>query len=256
MLVSPGDLIPVTSDATQIPWTRRKSQILNYLRRGAIDFSTLVYDTKVGDISPVSSYYNPERISIKELNTKFAKTSDTTEPMDSIRIGGESVALPWILIYPDHNLDKAKVREERTLRWVMTNDETVDPVTCHRPASKVPNATSSPTNANANLLDDDLDYENGFLPAAPEDSDSFGALPAMEAVASAQASTAGNKRKSSWSSNRAVERKVGRTETDEKCVAKLLPPTHHLSLSGSRVAKPCRVRAANTATHASGVRQI
>ena len=71
MLVTQGDLIPVLAEATAIPWTRRKSQILNYLRRGPVDFDTLVYDTNVGDIAAISTYFNPERITVSDLNSKF-----------------------------------------------------------------------------------------------------------------------------------------------------------------------------------------
>jgi hypothetical protein len=45
-------------------------QILNYLHRGPVDFSTLVYDTNVGDISPLSIYFNPDRISVQDLNSR------------------------------------------------------------------------------------------------------------------------------------------------------------------------------------------
>ena len=38
MLVKSGDLIPVKAEAAHIPWTRRKSQVLNYLHRGDVDF--------------------------------------------------------------------------------------------------------------------------------------------------------------------------------------------------------------------------
>ena len=61
MLERPGDLIPVTPQATSIPWTKRRSQILKFLHRGPVTFKTLVYDTNVGDISPLSAYFNPDR---------------------------------------------------------------------------------------------------------------------------------------------------------------------------------------------------
>ena len=107
MLERPGDLIPILPEAAQLPWTRRRSQvravehgnctwkgyrervlpenvlpmhdltvltfffqILNFLHRGPVTFSTLVYDTNVGDISTLSCYFNQERISVEELNSK------------------------------------------------------------------------------------------------------------------------------------------------------------------------------------------
>merc|ERR1712033_155885 len=71
MLERPGDLIPVLPNATSIPWTRRRSQILNFLHRGPVTFQTLVYDTNVGDISALATYFNPDRISERELNLRF-----------------------------------------------------------------------------------------------------------------------------------------------------------------------------------------
>ncbi len=38
MLVRSGDLIPVKAEAARIPWTKRKSHVLNHLHRGPVDF--------------------------------------------------------------------------------------------------------------------------------------------------------------------------------------------------------------------------
>ena len=51
-------------------YPRRRSQILNYLHRGPVTFNTLVYDTNVGDISALATYFNPDRISERELNLR------------------------------------------------------------------------------------------------------------------------------------------------------------------------------------------
>merc|ERR1712033_9420 len=37
----------------------------------SVTFQTLVYDTNVGDISPLATYFNPDRISERELNLRF-----------------------------------------------------------------------------------------------------------------------------------------------------------------------------------------
>ena len=50
MLIESGDLIPVIPEAVEIPWTKRKSEVLNFLHRGWVTFATFVYDTNVGDI--------------------------------------------------------------------------------------------------------------------------------------------------------------------------------------------------------------
>jgi len=104
MLETPGDLIPVIPAASGIPWSRRRSQILSYLQRGPVKFTTLVYDTNVGDITPISSYFNPERISVKELNSKFGQYPNNhgTHPIGEKRIGHKSIVKPRLLLYPQH----------------------------------------------------------------------------------------------------------------------------------------------------------
>jgi hypothetical protein len=103
MLINPGDLIPVQAAATAIPWSHRRSQILNLLHRGPVCFTTLVYDTNVGDISPVSTYFNPERISEAELNTRFGHcpSSGLVAPLNTAESRGG--VQPRLLLYPRHN---------------------------------------------------------------------------------------------------------------------------------------------------------
>jgi len=139
MLERPGDLIPVKPTAATIPWTRRRSQILNFLHRGPVTFSTLVYDTNVGDISSLASYFNEERISVDELNSRFGHNpfgGETNLLDDAPKIGNESVVMPRLLLYPerlgptqetegkDHaaELDsvQTQVTVQRTLDWVMS----------------------------------------------------------------------------------------------------------------------------------------
>jgi len=101
MLGRPGDLIPVLPEAAEISWTRRRSQILNYLHRGPVNFSTMVYDTNVGDISSLACYFNKERISVDELNNRFGhypgEDDVVKEPM---MIGKEVITMPRLLLYP------------------------------------------------------------------------------------------------------------------------------------------------------------
>jgi len=79
MLEKTGDLIPVRHEAVNIPWTKRKSQVLNFIHRGTVRFETQVYDTNVGDISPLSSYFNPQRWTVRDLNEKFGIQTQTPE---------------------------------------------------------------------------------------------------------------------------------------------------------------------------------
>jgi len=123
MLERPGDLIPVQPNATSIPWTRRRSQILNFLHRGPVTFSTLVYDTNVGDISALATYFNPDRISERELNLRFGHYPTSGEKHASPqKAGTEAVVKPRLLLYPDHNLNSSQVKVQRTLNWVLSQD--------------------------------------------------------------------------------------------------------------------------------------
>ena len=119
MLERPGDLIPVLPNAISIPWTRRRSQILNFLHRGPVTFETLVYDTNVGDISALATYFNPDRISERELNLRFGHypTSGTEKHASPRKIGagGESIVMPRLLLYPDHNLNSSQVIDSRII---------------------------------------------------------------------------------------------------------------------------------------------
>lgn len=125
MLITPGDLIPVQASATTIPWTRRKSQVLNYLHRGPVTFSTLVYDTNVGDISALSTYFNPERVSVKDLNSRFGQypSSGDNSRDDNVKVGCENVLKPRLLLYPEHNLNHSQVKVQRTLKWVLSHQD-------------------------------------------------------------------------------------------------------------------------------------
>jgi len=140
MLERPGDLIPVKATAANIPWTRRRSQILNFLHRGPVSFSTLVYDTNVGDISSLASYFNEERISVDELNSRFGHNpfgGETNLLDDAPKIGNESVVMPRLLLYPERSAGpgmgeggnyapsdtdsfQTQVTVQRTLDWVMS----------------------------------------------------------------------------------------------------------------------------------------
>jgi len=145
MLITPGDLIPVLPTATTIPWTRRKSQILNFLHRGPVTFSTLVYDTNVGDISALSTYFNPERISVKDLNSRFGQypSSGETGRDENVKVGSESVLKPRLLLYPEHNLNHSQVKVQRTLKWVLSHQES-NQVDFSRPPSSAELHNRSP----------------------------------------------------------------------------------------------------------------
>ena len=133
MLERPGDLIPVLPNATSIPWTRRRSQILNFLHRGPVTFSTLVYDTNVGDIAAISTYFNPERITVSDLNSKFGGGGGNGKPWEN---GTRDMSKPRLLIYPEQpkgrvgnigEIPNQSVKAQRTLNWVLSNQDTLTP---------------------------------------------------------------------------------------------------------------------------------
>ena len=113
MLERPGDLIPVLPNATAIPWTRRRSQILNFLHRGPVTFSTLVYDTNVGDISALATYFNPDRISERELNLRFGHYPTSGEKHASPAKNNDPIVKPRLLLYPDHKLNANQAQVNR-----------------------------------------------------------------------------------------------------------------------------------------------
>jgi len=123
MLERPGDLIPVTENATTIPWTKRRSQILNYLHRGPVNFNTLVYDTNVGDISSLATYFNPDRISERELNLRFGNFPASCNGEDQESPQKVEGVKPRLLLYPDHNLNPHQVKAQRTLNWVLASQD-------------------------------------------------------------------------------------------------------------------------------------
>jgi len=145
MLISPGDLIPVEPSATTIPWTRRKSQILNYLHRGPVTFSTLVYDTNVGDISALSTYFNPDRISVSDLNSRFGQCPSSGEMRreDEVKVGSEHVVKPRLLLYPEHNLNNSQVKVQRTLKWVLSNQDSEDSDQSRPPSTDLTSGNSA-----------------------------------------------------------------------------------------------------------------
>ena len=107
MLENPPDLIPVVDKFKDIPANRQKAQILNFLHRGPVTFSTLVYDTNVGDISPLFSYFPPALISVRELNIRFGVYPTNGEKhAPPKKKEDDSQVRPRILLYPENTLNQ------------------------------------------------------------------------------------------------------------------------------------------------------
>jgi len=162
MLERPGDLIPVNENAITIPWTKRRSQILNFLHRGPVNFNTLVYDTNVGDISSLATYFNPDRISERELNLRFGNfpaSCSGEEHESSQKYGLEEAVKPRLLLYPDHNLNPHQAKAQRTLNWVLSNQDGEE---IQRPSS-LPQTVLSQESVN----DDKEESRPSSLPSVP-----------------------------------------------------------------------------------------
>lgn len=110
MLLESGDLIPVLAEAIEIPWTKRKNQVMNFLHRGAVTFQTLVYDTNVGDISPLSTYFNPQKWTVDDLNQRFGQLCDEDSRLDGSSPGltvapgadvKSATLTPRLVLYPE-----------------------------------------------------------------------------------------------------------------------------------------------------------
>ena len=113
MLNRPGDLIPVTEEAKLMTWSNRSSKIVEYLHRGPVSFSTLVYDTNVGDIATIASYFNPEMVSLEELNNKYAQRFSK-----EVQGQEEEVQVPRLLIYPSTLSNQCSLTSQIQAPWL------------------------------------------------------------------------------------------------------------------------------------------
>jgi len=112
MLLESGDLFPVIEEAVDIPWTKRKNLIANFLYRGSVTFQTLVYDSNVGDIAPLSMYFNPRKWTVFDLNQKFGQVADEddrSETSSNLTIGPSAdlksaTLLPRLVIFREKAL--------------------------------------------------------------------------------------------------------------------------------------------------------
>lgn len=121
MLLESGNLIPVKNEAVEIPWTKRKAEIINFLHRGPVTFRTYVYDTNVGDIAPLTTYFNPNVWSDTDLNNKFGQRVSLQDAVNPSCLGpiylplseedgkGAASLQPKLIIFPE--IPKPKNKE-------------------------------------------------------------------------------------------------------------------------------------------------
>merc|ERR1739843_5578 len=100
------------------------AQILNFLHRSPVTFSTMVYDTNVGDISSLATYFNPDRISERELNIRFGVYPSSGEKHASPKKDDESLVKPRILLYPESkpNVPQTQFKTQRIMNWVLSQE--------------------------------------------------------------------------------------------------------------------------------------
>ena len=109
MSEEPLDLIPVVVKFSFVPKNRRKSQVHNFLHRGPVTFDTLVYDNNVGDINFLYAYFNPARMSERELNIRFGVYPTNGEKhAPPKKKEDDSQVRPRILLYPEIKKVKKK----------------------------------------------------------------------------------------------------------------------------------------------------
>jgi len=159
MLERSGDLIPVKPDAVHIPWTKRKSLVLNFLHRGPVSFDTYVYDTNVGDVSQLSAYFNPERWSVVDLNKRFGIQPQDNKPTEQVSDSedsksGEKVLVPKLLIYPEKQESEEQTRLSPSQS--VTRSQTVTPSQSVTPEARETSTSPIGSNRSRSSSQDEL----------------------------------------------------------------------------------------------------
>jgi len=171
MLIESGDLIPVIPEAVEIPWTKRKSEVLNFLHRGWVTFATYVYDTNVGDIAPLSTYFNPNVWTVIDLNKRFGQCVDNIgDPrISSLTSSGDTKSdslQPKLLIYPQIikplNQDQSQNQEKNVSPTRMWN--VLSPLISSPNNSQLP---SPPTKILINDENGSISHDDKPQPIAP-----------------------------------------------------------------------------------------
>ena len=108
-----GDLIPVVSEFKSISsGARRRAQFMNFIHRGLVTYSTLVYDRNIGDVMALVNYFHPEFFTEQELNDRFGLFPNSDGKHDLLKKDGDDSMVPRILIFPEdtHNDNQTPVR--------------------------------------------------------------------------------------------------------------------------------------------------
>ena len=96
-----ADLIPVVADFKNITSLKlKKSSWMNYIQRGPVTYTTLVFDRNIGDTMSLINYFNPQFFTEKELNNRFGVYPNSDGKHDLVMKNGDSSKAPRILLFP------------------------------------------------------------------------------------------------------------------------------------------------------------
>ena len=98
-----ADLVPVVADFKNITSLKlKKSSWMNYIQRGPVTYTTLVFDRNIGDTMSLINYFNPEFFTEQELNKRFGVYPNSDGKHDWAKKFGYKSKAPRILLFPEN----------------------------------------------------------------------------------------------------------------------------------------------------------
>ena len=98
-----ADLIPVVADFKNITSLKlKKSSWMNYIQRGPVTYTTLVFDRNIGDTMSLINYFNPDFFTEQELNNRFGVYPNSDGKHDLVKKNGGNPMMPRILLFPEN----------------------------------------------------------------------------------------------------------------------------------------------------------
>jgi len=126
--ITPNHLVPVQPEAALLSHGQRRAHYMDFLYRGPVDFDTLVFDTSVGDISPLECYFNRDRLTVEDLNAKYGHSGRVCGGECEVHgavpktVGNVSCVMPRLAIYPSNAGDGAWRQQQQMLRILGAED--------------------------------------------------------------------------------------------------------------------------------------
>jgi len=142
-----GDLIPVVSEFKSISsGARRRAQFMNFIHRGLVTYSTLVYDRNIGDVMALVNYFHPEFFTEQELNDRFGLFPNSDGKHDLLKKDGDDSMVPRILIFPEdtHNVSQTPIQRPQSRESEGSPDWRSSPISWDSPSALAMPDTSLP----------------------------------------------------------------------------------------------------------------